>query len=110
MKKKIFCFLALGALLATGCGEKTQTPNNDTPGQDTPAKPDYTKLFNLNSPEDPVCMVNEKVKEYTDAIYAQRDAAGASASSEDKIVDPLYSNKIPKIKIEEYITRFFTFL
>ena len=23
--------------------------------------------------------------------------------------DPLYSNKIPKIKIEEYITRFFTF-
>ncbi|MCR5309378.1 MAG: tyrosine-protein phosphatase [Bacilli bacterium] len=94
MKKKIFCFLALGALLATGCGEKTQTPNSNTPGQDTPAKPDYTKLFNLNSPEDPVCMVNEKVKEYTDAIYAQRDAAGASASSEDKIVDPLYSNKV----------------
>ena len=23
--------------------------------------------------------------------------------------DPLYSNKIPKIKIEDYITRFFTF-
>ena len=26
-----------------------------------------------------------------------------------KMIDPIYSNKIPKIKIEDYITRFFTF-
>lgn len=79
MNKKLLCSLLLSAFAITGCGE-TQEP-----------APDYTKLFTLNSPSEPVCMVNAKVKEYSDGIYAQRDAAGVNAKDEDKIVNPLYS-------------------
>ena len=96
MKKKLLCFLTLGGLLATGCGDNPE-PKKEDPKQETPvepAKPDYSNLFNLVSPEDPVCMVNPVVKAYTDAIYAQREAAGVSAEDEDKIVDPLYANTV----------------
>ena len=78
MNKKLLCSLLLSAFAITGCGE------------DKPAKPDYSNLFNLVSPSEPVCMVNEKVKEYSDGIYAQREAAGVNAKDENKIVDPLY--------------------
>ena len=79
MNKKLLCSLLLSAFVITGCGE------------DKPAKPDYSNLFNLVSPSEPVCMVNEKVKEYSDGIYAQREAAGVNAKDENKIVSPLYS-------------------
>ena len=87
MNKKLLCSLLLSAFTITGCGE-TQEP-----------KPDYTKLFTLNSPSEPVCMVNAKVKEYTDGIYAQREAAGVNAKDEDKIVSPLYGETM---KVGEY--------
>ena len=80
MNKKLLCSLVLGSFLLAGCGEKTITPK----------EPDYSGLFTLVSPDEPVCMVNDKVKQYTDGIYAQRAAAGVDAADEDKIVDPLY--------------------
>ena len=78
MNKKLLCSLLLSAFAVTGCGTKEE-------------KPDYTKLFTLTSPQEPACMVNAKVKEYSDGIYAQREAAGVNAEDEDKIVSPLYS-------------------
>ena len=78
MNKKLLCSLVLGSFLFAGCSETK------------PKEPDYSGLFNLVSPTEPVCMVNEKVKEYSDGIYAQREAAGAKAEEEDKIVSPLY--------------------
>ncbi|MBO7615465.1 MAG: tyrosine-protein phosphatase [Bacilli bacterium] len=78
MNKKLLCSLVLGSFLFAGCGETK------------PKEPDYSGLFNLVSPTEPVCMVNEKVKEYSDGIYAQRETAGAKAEEEDKIVSPLY--------------------
>ena len=84
MNKKLLCSLILGTFVLSGCGDKKETP---TP---KPITPDYSNLFTLVSPEGPVCMVNDKVKQYTDGIYAQRAAAGVEASSENKIVSPLY--------------------
>lgn len=78
MNKKLLCSLVLGSFLFAGCSETK------------PKEPDYSGLFNLVSPTEPVCMVNEKVKEYSDGIYAQRETAGAKAEEEDKIVSPLY--------------------
>jgi hypothetical protein len=79
MNKKLLCSLLLSAFAVTGCGGTKEE------------KPDYTKLFTLTSPQEPACMVNAKVKEYSDGIYAQREAAGVNAEDEDKIVSPLYS-------------------
>ncbi len=82
MNKKLLCSLFLSAFAITACGETKE---------DKPKKPDYSNLFTLTSPEEPACMVNAKVKEYSDGIYAQRDAAGVYGNTEDKIVSPLYS-------------------
>ena len=76
MNKKLLCSLLLSAFAISGCAKEE--------------KPDYTKLFNLKAFDGPICMVNDKVKEYSDGIYAQREAAGVKAEDEDKIVDPLY--------------------
>ena len=97
MKKKLLCSLLLGAFVITGCNDTkvevpTQQPQNNTPVQ--PAKPDYSKLFTLVSPQGAACMVNQRVKEYTDAIYAQRENGGGTALDEDKIVDPLYADTV----------------
>ena len=81
MNKKLLCSLFLGAFVIAGCS------NNNEPKEQ---KPDYSNLFTLTSPTEPACMVNAKVKEYSDGIYAQREAAGVEAEDEDKIVDPLY--------------------
>lgn len=89
MKRKLLSALFLSTLVVTGCNEKNPTPD----------KPNYAKLFSLTSPEGEVCLANAKVKEYTDAIYAQRELAGVTADAEDKIVDPLYAETV---KVADY--------
>ena len=82
MNKKLLFSLFLSAFAITACCETKE---------DKPKKPDYSNLFTLTSPEEPACMVNAKVKEYSDGIYAQREAGGAYKNTENKIVSPLYS-------------------
>ena len=94
MNKKLLCSLLLGAFVITGCGSNTDKGTDNKTPKPQETKPDYSKLFTLTSPEDPACMVNPKVKEYTDKIYAQREAAGVSAEDENKIVDPLYADTV----------------
>ena len=105
MNKKLLCSLLLGAFAISGCG-KSDNIVKDDPNKDnkqdvpvTPSKPDYSNLFTLVSPEEPVCMVNPKVKQYTDAIYEQRRVGGGTATGEDNIVEPLYANTV---KVKSY--------
>ena len=89
MNKKILCSLFLGAFVITGCGDQPEI-NKPEQGQ----KEEPKSLITLNSPTEPVCMVNAKVREYTDKIYQQRADGNVEAADEDKIVDPLYSNEV----------------
>lgn len=92
MKKNSLCFLFLSSLIMTGCGGTTSEPEEIK-------KPDYTGLFNLVNPTD-TCLVNAKVKDYTDGMYAQREAAGVEPQNEVRIVDPLYAEttKVSKFR------------
>lgn len=87
MKKQILLLSVVSLLAVTGCAKEKEK------------KPDYSNLFTLVSPTD-TCMVNAKVKEYTDKMYAQRANGGANGETEDKIVDPLYdeSTKVANFK------------
>ena len=86
MKKQVLLLSVISMMAITGCSKEEK-------------KPDYSNLFTLVSPED-TCMVNAKVKEYTDKMYAQRAAAGVEAELENTIVDPLYdeSTKVSNFK------------
>lgn len=92
MKKKILLLSVISMFAIAGCGNTAEEPKEEE------KKPDYTALFNLVSPED-TCMVNPKVKEYTDKMYAQREAGGMNGEVEDKIVNPLYAETT---KVKDY--------
>lgn len=85
MKKQALLLSIVSLMTVTGCKKEEE-------------KPDYSKLFNLVTAEEP-CLVNAKVKEYTDKMYKQREDAGVLPEEEDKIVDPLYSETV---KIASY--------
>lgn len=89
MDKKILTFLFLGGLLLCACSE---TAPSEEPVLDTNEYTEDGSLFRLISPEDSVVLVHDKVKEYTDKMYKQRD--DDNARDEDKILSPLHSDTV----------------
>lgn len=88
MNKKTLSLLFLGGLVLSACAE---------------AKPviiqyvEDAKHFTLVSPTEPVVLVHDKVKQYTDAMYKQRD--DDNGKDEDKILDPVHADTV---KIKKY--------
>lgn len=84
MRKKTLTLLFLTTLVLSGCNG---------------ANDDNDEMFDLFNPTK-TCLVNRLVKEYTDRMYAQRSDAGVLPSEENKIVSPLYADRV---KIKEYL-------